>query len=238
MKITGWEYDRLIKAKFELRDSGKIDIRPGWGGPFGRIVAVVPSVACTNVIAGKEQELYAPLYEWIRKEFVPDDFVDGKDLFEVVISANKRPPLAGTWEVPDILSLAIKKYPYVPMPKMTVITFEVKKELDAFNVYGVFEAVSHSKFAHRAYYCFEHTDDSFEKRPEVQRILQEASVNGIGILRLKFADQSKQSLVVNEVLEARERTPEAATLNNLIDAFFDEGTKKRIIERTGHNLYW
>jgi hypothetical protein len=239
VKITGWDYERLVAAKFELRNAGLIEIKKGWGGPFGRLptsASVGPPP--TSAQAGSESELYLPLADWIRGEFLPDDFDSEKDLFEVTVSANKRPASVGIFEVPDIISLSLKKYRYVPTVHMEVVSFEVKRAADAFSAYGIFEAISHSKFAHRSYYCFEWLDEAFEKRADYQRIEQEATAHGIGLLRCRFVDDQKKDVHVDELLEGRYLDPQPSVLNSLIDSFFEERVKKRIVERTGYNMFW
>ncbi len=239
MKITGWEYDRLIAAKFELREAGVVEIKRGYGGPFGRVPtpATVESTQST-ILAVEEKELYAPVADWISAEFLPDDYDHDRDLFEVSISAARRPSGAGTWEIPDILSVSLKKYLFVPQVLMEVTSFEVKPQGQAFNVYGVFEAISQSKSVHRAYYCFEWQDSGFADRADYQRILQEAEVHGVGLIRVHFTDEKKKSILPEVLLEARALAPDPSALNGLIDMFFDEDVKTRISRRTAHNIAW
>jgi len=235
VKMTSWDIQRVITAKFELRDAGFVEIKKAWGGPFGKIShPSVPRPSTAIIQAASENELYEPFRKWVQAEFVPDDFDSDKDLFEVTVSANRRPSSAGAWEVPDILSLSLKKYPYVPFVQMDLITFEVKKAGDALSPYGIFEAISHSKSAHYSYYCFEWLDDPLEIRAEYQRILQEASIHGIGLIRFRFADDKKSMVSVTEVLEPRLLSPQPNALNGLIDSFFDDASKKKILRRTGN----
>jgi len=235
VKMTGWDIQRVTSAKFELREAGLVDIKKAWGGPFGKTSH--PSIAQTAVAsiqAAAENELYDPFRKWVQAQFVPDDFDSDKDLFEVTISANRRPPSAGAWEVPDILCLSIKKYPYVPFVQMELTTFEVKKASDALSVYGILEAVSHSKSAHYSYYCFEGLDESLEERADYQRILQEATVHGIGLVKFRFADEKKSVVSVTDLLEPRLLSPQPYALNEFIDSFFDDAAKKKILRRTGN----
>ncbi len=239
MKLTGWDYDRLIKAKYELRDNSFVEVKRAFGGPFGRLpLSMSSNPATTTLLAVAEKELYVPVQDWIRQEFIPDDFDESKDLFEVTISANRRPPTVGTWEVPDIISVSLKKYRFVPQVTMEIVSYEIKKNSDAFNVYGIFEAVSHSKFAHRSYYCFESADDSYYRRADYQRIEQEARAHGIGLIRMHFLDSDKKTVEAEEIVESSLLSPIPSAVNTLIDSFFDDTVKKRILERTGYNLYW
>jgi hypothetical protein len=240
LQLTGWEMERLVKAKFELRGKGLVEIKASFGGPFGRIETGLP-IAKTSKgpQAEREDELYLPFQKWVMDEFLPDGFDKEKDLFEVVVSGNKRPQSAGAWQIPDLISISLKKYKYIPTIQMETATFEVKKSSDAFGPYGIFEAISHSKFGNQTFYCFEWQDkESFFNRGDYQRIEQEASIHGVGLIRLWFVDDKKQH-VEGEIIHPAERhDPDPSTLSSFIDRFVPEDTKKRIIERTAHNLYW
>jgi len=240
LQLTGWEWDRLVKAKFELRDKGLVEIKASFGGPFGRIESgQLTAPAITGTLADNEDELYLPFQKWVTAEFLPDGFDKEKDLFEVVLSANKRPQSAGVWQIPDLISIALKKYRYIPNVQMETVTFEVKKFNDAFVSYGIFEAISHSKFGNRTYYCFEWPNkEDFYNRGDYQRIEQEAEIHGVGLIRFSFADEKKEHIEGEIILEAKRQEPDPPTLSTFIDKFFPDDIKKRIIERTAHNLYW
>ncbi len=240
LQMTGWEMERLRKAKFELRDKDFVDIKASFGGPFGRIEAG-PSItpAVTGPVAEKEDDLYLPFQKWALDEFLPDGFDKEKDLFEVVVSANKRPQGTGAWQIPDLISVALKKYRYIPNVQMETVTFEVKKAADAFGSYGIFEAISHSKFGNRTFYCFEwRNKEDFYDRADYQRIEQEAAIHGVGLIRISFLDDKREHVEAEVILEAKRQEPDPSTLSAFIDRFFPDDTKKRIVERTAHNLYW
>lgn len=168
--------------------------------------------------------------DWIFAEFLPIDFEFERDLFEVSIVADRRPLRARKWEVPDILAVSLKRYPYVPGVQMEVILFEVKRKANAFDLHSIFEAVSHSKFAHRTYYCFEWTDITFRHIPEYQRLAQEAQVHGIGLIRAWFDDDRKRSIIPEIVLDARPVLPEPSVLNSVIDDLCPKETKAKMLE--------
>jgi len=235
VKMTGWDIQRVTTAKYELRDAGLVEIKNSWGRPFGKISQPSIAQAATAVVQALiEDELYEPFSKWVQAEFAPDDFDCDKDLFEVTVSAKRRPSSAGAWEVPDVLSLSIKKYPYVPFVQMELVTFEIKKYNEALNPYGIFEAISQSKYAHYSYYCFEWLDESLEIRADYQRILQEATIHGVGLVHFRFVDDKKTAVRVTELLQPRLLSPQPNVLNVLIDSFFDEAVKKKIIRRTGN----
>lgn len=240
VKLTGWDTERMMKAKHELRAAGLIEVRKAWGGPFGRLDqhGLPPSPGPALIAAADERELYRPVLAWVSAEFVPDDFDKDRDLFEATTSADRRPQGAGTWEVPDIVSISLKKYPFVPRVLMEVTSFEIKPQSQAFNVYGIFEAISQSKAVHHAYYCFEWTGGPFQERSDYQRIYEEADTHGIGLVRIQFADAAKSAIVTETLLESRARDPEPSALNSVIEMFFAADVKQRIARRTGFSIVW
>jgi hypothetical protein len=229
MALTGWDYDRMRAAKFELRDAGLVEMRASFGGPFGRTTNEPKATTSNNVLAAAENELYEPFRNWINEEFRPTDFVVGRDLFEVVVSANKRPNGSGKWEIPDLITVSIKKYRFVPELDFKTISFEVKPKGQAFNTYGIFEAISHSKFGSLTYYCFEYPkEDDFYDNTDYQRVEQEAKTHGIGLIQVWFKDEQKKYLDGQIILEAKPKGYDPGTLSNFIERFFPEEVKNRI----------
>lgn len=223
-RVTGWDVDRLKAAKNELKNCNLIDVKASFGGPFGR-KTIAPSIneLSTSTFANLENELYFPFKDWVIKEitqFFPDGFVNGKDILDVQVTGNKRPQGSGFWEIPDLICIACKKYKYIPDIEFNTITFEVKKKADAFQPLGIFEAISHSKFGSRSYYCFEWSDqDDFYDNDKYQRIEQEAKTHGIGLVKVYFTDSDKKFLNGEVILEAKQLNYDPGLLSDFIDKF-------------------
>ena len=234
MNLTDWDFERLRKAKFELRDAGLVEIKASFGGPFGKRTVAAPQESIDTVLSSNEQELYEPLKKWILDEFVPDEYVKGRDLFEVVVSGNKRPKQAKFWEVPDIIGVSFTKYKFIPAPVFKTISFEVKQKSAAFDPYGIFEAISHSKFGTSTYYCFEWPrDDDFQNtNARYTRLEQEAKIHGIGLIQIWFADKEKKRVEGKVHLEARVLSYDPPTLSNFIDKYFPDEVKNRLRQIT------
>ena len=233
MSITSWDFDRLKKAKFELRDAGLVEIKASFGGPFGKISNLQPQQSIGRILALNEFELYEPFKKWVLEEFLPEDFVKGRDLFEVIISGNKRPKDAKRWDIPDLISISLKKYRYIPEFVFNTISFELKPQSTAFDTYGIFEAISHSKFGSQTYYCFEWPNDNvFYENKDYQRIEQEAKTHGIGLIQIWFKDDEKQYIDGSIILEAKLLKYDPATLSLFIERFFPEDIKNRLINMT------
>jgi hypothetical protein len=238
MTITGWDFEKLRKAKFELRDAGFIDIKASFGGPFGRLQkndTANKDMKESNeqVFSDSESQLYEPFKKWAEEEFLPDNFIKGRDIFEVVISANKRPSGSRKWEIPDIISISLKKYKYIPDLEFKTISFEIKPRSAAFDVYGIFEAISHSKFGNLTYYCFEYQNgDELYDNKEYQRIEQESKSHGIGLIQIWFKDHQKTIIEGEIILEAKPMKYDPATLSDFIERFIPDEIKNAIISRT------
>lgn len=236
-RLTEWDTEVLKSAKQELKHAGLIEVKASFGGPFGRKTLQDTSITFSNkTFAALEQELYLPFKEWILKEvtqFFPDGFVTGKDIFDVQVTGNKRPQGSGFWEIPDLICIACKKYKYIPDVEFNTITFELKKKSDAFNPQGIFEAISHSKFGSRSYFCFEWSDkDDFYENDKYQRIEQEAKTHGIGLIRLFFTDEGKKFIEGDIILEAKQLSYDAGLLSDFIDKFLPNDTKNQLIRMT------
>jgi hypothetical protein len=231
--LTGWDSDRLRKAKFELRDKGLVEMKASFGGPFGRTSEAPKIESSDKILASNEFELYEPFKHWAIGEFLPNDFIKGRDLFEVIISGHKRPKESKRWEIPDLISISLKKYKFIPELDFQTISFELKPNSTAFDSYGVFEAISHSKFGNKTYYCFEYPkEDEFIDNSEYQRIEQEAKIHGIGLIQIWFKDDEKKFLDGKVILEAKDLKYEPSTLSSFIEKFFPEDIKNRMMQMT------
>lgn len=236
-RLTDWNTETLKNAKQELKQANLIEVKASFGGPFGRKTPQpLLNQTSTFTFARIEQDIYLPFKEWIIKEvtqFFPDGFVTGKDIFDVQITGNKRPQGSGFWEIPDLICIACKKYKYIPDVDFNTITFEVKKKSDAFNPQGIFEAISHSKFGSRSYFCFEWSDkDDFYENDKYQRIEQEAKTHGIGLIRLYFTDEEKKYIEGEIILEAKRLSYDAGLLSDFIDKFLPNEIKNQLIRMT------
>jgi hypothetical protein len=233
MNLTGWDFEKVRRAKFELRDNRLVEVRASFGGPFGRTSLSPKTEVTDTILASNEAELYEPFQEWLKEEFSPNDFVNGRDLFEVIVPANRRPKDAGKWEIPDLISISLKKYRFIPEVDCKTISFEVKPKSTAFQVYGIFEAISHSKFGNQSYYCFEYPkEDDFIDNQDYQRIEQEAKTHGIGLIQIWFTDKDKKFINGKVILEAKNLKYDPNTLSLFIERYFPEDIKNRLMHMT------
>lgn len=234
MNLTGWDFERLRRAKFELRAAGLVEIKASFGGPFGRTTGSPLPESTDTTIASNEDELYEPLKKWILEKLTPRGYVQGRDLFEVVVSGNMRPKKAQPWEIPDIISVSLIKYRFIPLPDFKVTSFEVKPKSAAFELPGIFEAISHSKFGTSAYYCFEWPkDDEIQNNNEkYRRLEQEAKQHKIGLIQIWFTDKDKGRVEGKIHYQPPESNYDSPTLSDFIGTYFPEEVKNRLKQIT------
>ena len=67
-----------------------------------------------------------------------------------ITAAQGRKATGGRWTRPDLISVAVRTYRYLPGKYMEVVTFEVKPS-DAVTVTAVYEALAHLRSATHAY---------------------------------------------------------------------------------------
>ena len=125
----------------------------------------------------KESALYAPFLKAIAEGYVKENRI--KRVVCEITAAQGRRATGGKWTRPDLTVAAVRTYQFTPGKRLEVITFEVKPNLDsAFE--GVYEALAHSAFAHRAFLAVNIQED--EGTDDI-RIVQECTRHGIGYIR-------------------------------------------------------
>jgi len=196
----GWENnpERYWKAHGRALDAGKIALGRGKGGSVRLVakdeeleeeavaeVAAEAAPALAEAAVPERAPREADLYEGARNSIEsgwakPFHF----DSFEVAVTAAKgSAKTGGKWTRPDISLLAIKAFRYLPDRIFEIVTFEVKPA-NQITVEGVFEALSHSQFATKAYVVFHVPDPEEDKSfaDNHQRILETARQHGIGVI--------------------------------------------------------
>jgi len=138
----GWSTDRYFAVRDALVDAGVVARGRGRGGTVRRAVADLPvdrrtvsvvieegADASATVEAAIQNEL--ALYEPMRSVLAGDWAKDHRtDPLAVEITALQgRRSTGGTWSRPDITSVEVRTFAYVPGKHLEVVTFEVKAGL-------------------------------------------------------------------------------------------------------------
>ncbi|MBT8226892.1 MAG: hypothetical protein HKP61_13185 [Dactylosporangium sp.] len=163
----GWDADRYFRSRDALVDMGLVVRGRGRGGVVRRVlgessvveertVAVVMDVgadtrttaATVEAVIKNELVLYQPMRQVIATGWAKDHRRD--PLAVEVTALQGRRATGGTWSRPDIVSVEVRAFAYVPGKYLEVATYEVKAA-NAINVQAVYEALAHRRAATHSY---------------------------------------------------------------------------------------
>lgn len=131
----------------------------------------------------KEKLLYPLLVNWLQEQGY-----QSKDT-----SAGKK---GGRWGNPDVTGvLPIEHYQSIVLELATI---EVKSSLEGWEQW-IFEAVSHRRFANRAYFAFAHPSETINKLPSEMRYYSE--LYGVGILIVGLSNEAFSELIGGKLEE-------------------------------------
>lgn len=115
--------------------------------------------------------------------------------------------------------LTVSKYEFLPQKYLGLSTIEVKRYADI-GLPAVYEAASHSKYAHQSYLVFEWLEEiEFAKSGEdALRLIREAERFGIGLVQMKRGDDGVWRFL--HILEPEVRDPSPEECNEFIQERF------------------
>jgi hypothetical protein len=125
----------------------------------------------------KEKLLYPVLTQWLmQKDYRARDVSTGRTL--------------GKWSNPDVAGIQI--HDHFGSIELEVATIEAKVSIKDWRQY-IFEAISHRRYANRAYYAFAVPADSAEKESDEIRYYSEKF--GVGVLAIELSNELYESLL-------------------------------------------
>ena len=227
----GWEPERYFEIRNRLVERKVLSTGRGRGGSVYRLTPIPVSKAAEEAAkpAGpqyrKEPDLYKPIEEALRDGW-SKTLPHSKFLVQIT-GRQGRKPTGGMWTRPDITVVTVDTYAYVPGKFIEVITYEIKTA-ENWNVSGVFEAASHSRFATQTYLLI-HTPEGPGSVPEEQliRLQEECARFGIG---LGFCQDPLSYDTYDFVVEPERRQPDPAEMNRFITQQLTEANKNLIAE--------
>ncbi len=217
----GWPAeDEYWDARQELLDKGLIQTGKGRGGSVALVVAspseIEEKAAKRAELVSDETELYEPLKKWIESTLGrPVDEVGDYFLVKITASPSGRKRESGQWSRPDVTSVQVNTYELVPHPDVEVSSYEVKRYGDSSNLSSVFEAASHSRWAHFTYLVVE--DSETAPLALSERFEQELLRYDVGLIKMFKHDCSYKFV---EALEPSFQPPESKDLDELLKGFF------------------
>jgi hypothetical protein len=142
-----------------------------------------------------------------------------------ITAAQGRKATGGRWTRPDLVSVAVRTYRYLPGKYMEVVTFEVKPA-DAITVTAVYEALAHLRSATHAYVIFHVPDEDAEP---VKQTIEEARrvgrAHGVGLITM---GDPRAWDTWNELEEARRVEPDPERLDEFISVQLSQDAHDRI----------
>lgn len=234
----GWSDERYWRARDALVDKGLIVRGRGRGGTLRRVSEVpVSDTVAVPVDVGRSHDPMATVEEAIKREidlYEPMAAVIGRDwardrranLLSVDITALQgRRSTGGTWSRPDIVTVEIKTYAYVPGKYLEVITFEVKST-DSVDVQAVYESLAHRRAATHAYVLLHVPPLAATSLEEVIEDLRTvARSHGVGVIT---ASDPGNYDTWEELEEAVRVDPSPDRLDQFIGTQLPERTRSKI----------
>jgi hypothetical protein len=163
-RFLRWSNDRYFTTRDELLAKGLVIRGPGRGGVIRRTRP--DAVGSEETVAGvaegappgvtvetpimDELDLYEPIRLVIERDWAKDR---GQELLAVDITASQGSRPTGIWSRPDLVTVEVRTYRYVPGKHLEITTFEIKS-WSAVNVQAVYEALAHRRAATRSYVMF------------------------------------------------------------------------------------
>jgi hypothetical protein len=240
----GWDSDRYFRSRDALVDMGLVIRGRGRGGVVRRVlpaslveeraVAVVidsaadalTTAATVEAAIKNELALYEPMRRVIASDWAKDH---RREPLAVEITALQgRRSTGGIWSRPDIVSVEVRTFAYVPGKYLEVTTFEIKAA-NAINVQAVYEALAHRRAATHSYVLLHvPSEQAGNLEDDVADVAEAARAHGIGVV---IAADPADYDTWEEREEARRLEPDPERLNTFVATQLSDNTRDLISRR-------
>jgi len=239
IKRLRWDEERYWLARDGLVDRGLAVRGRGRGGTIRRLleneVTESISVPAEDFDAGKiaaaavdairqEKDLYEPIAKVLRRDWAKDRRSTPLGV-EIIAFQGKR-ATGGTWSRPDIVSIEVRNFIYLPSKILDVVTFEVKPH-SSIDVQAVYEAVAHRRSSTHAYVILHVPSSDVGRLEEDIRVVRAvARSHGVGVITV---DDPADYSTWEELEEATRVEPDPARLHEFIETQIPATIKTAII---------
>lgn len=232
-----WDEDRYFSTRNHLEDGGHVVRGRGRGGSVRRILTsettppgvAVPASTVASVAEVEyldEADLYEPMRKVIAGEWAKDHRAD--PVAVEITALQGRRSTGGKWSRPDITSVEVRTFSYVPGKFLEVVTFEVKPYY-AISVQAVYEALAHRRTGTRAYVLLHVPARITTQIAEViADIIAVARVHGVGLIT---AEDPSDYATWEDREDAQRFEPDPERLNEFISVQLTEKAKDAISRR-------
>ncbi len=225
-----WPDDQYWSVRDHLVDAGELALGRGRGGsvriPDGAVYNERVQNADPEEVQAREADLYEPLKELIRNQWVKDQRFE-RSMVEITARQGRR-DTGGTWTRPDLVVVSLTALLFVPGKHFEVVTFEVKPWA-GLDVTGVYEALAHYRASTRSYLLAYIEEDALAQDSTaryLQRIDEEAKRHGVGFVVV--TDLSDYG-TWEERVESVYREPPPHLLNDFVSLQLSDGGKNELL---------
>lgn len=237
-KKVRWADDKYWAVRDSLVDKGLVVRGRGRGGTLRRTIEI-PEVEQVAVRVDtpiseahvfdslrREEELYPGIAAVLRSDWAKDRRIS--PLAVDVVARQGRRDTGGIWSRPDLVTVEVKTFEYVPGKFLDLTTFEVKPA-DAIDVQAVYEALAHRRSATHSYVWL-HVPSSHADSLEaaVQSVQQVARAHGIGVI---IAASPSDYTTWEEREEAQRVVPDPERMNEFIKRQLPGSAQQLVAQR-------
>lgn len=240
----GWDSDRYFRSRDALVDMGLVVRGRGRGGVVRRVLAdkaieertvkvvvdagadPLTTAATVEAAIKNELDLYEPMQRVIKTDWAKDH---RREPLAVEITALQgRRATGGTWSRPDIVSVEVRTFAFVPGKYLEVTTFEVKAAY-SIDVQAVYEALAHRRAATHSYVLLHVPNDQADALEDaVADVAEAARGHGVGVVTAGDPDDYN---TWEEREEARRVEPDPERLNAFVATQLGDSTRDLISRR-------
>lgn len=211
--------DVYFTVRDRLADEGKISRYRAKGGG---VALVEEHDSCpAQVLATPENELYEDIANTLRDGWAKQYRLGDQSIVAVTALQGRR-QTGGTWTRPDLVTVSVREYAFLPGKHLIVQTFEVKASGMA-DVTAVYEALAHRRAAHQAYVWLQSQQPIDEN--VLKRVEEEARRHGVGLI---LASNPAEFGTWEVVAEAEFVEPSPEDLNEFLSIQLTDNTKEQV----------
>lgn len=222
MAKLGWEHkpDKYWEIRDQLLAENLIGVGRGKGGSVFQIIQAdqeekvqkeIEETITSNISNdySVESDLYNDFQATLLKNYIKA--LSKANFISEITAAQGSRSTGGVWTRPDIVVITVDEFQFIPGKVFNIFSFELKHTTGV-NIYSVYEAAAHSRFANYSFLCG-YLPNGFPETEEYERILRECERLGIGLVIFK---DPKDYSTFEFLIDAYRHTPEPSIQETFI----------------------
>jgi hypothetical protein len=207
-----------------LIENGTIATGRGKGGSVYLMNTVNPDTKVEIAAAVPEASLYEPFQKMLNNTWSKTNGY--KDFVTEMTAAQGRRDTGGKWTRPDLVLIAVTKFPFIPGKVLDLVTFEIKPA-NSHGVEGVYETASHSLYAHKSYFALHVPAGTKIDGPVMERLERECKRFKVGLITFT---NPEDWATFETIVEAERNNPEPSATSGFIGTQIKQENQNRILE--------